>query len=72
MRETTIHWPDGGKYADISTCDKKLLAELAYLQYKPHTQYRDGSSKFQIPLSYVQLLFHPDRRDMEEHTTFYK
>ena len=72
MRETTIHWLAGGTYADIATCDKKLLAGLERLKCKPHATYRDGSGEFRIPLSYVQLLFHPDRRDMEEHTTFYK
>lgn len=56
MRETTIHWLDGGKYADISTCDKKLLAELAYLQYKPHTQYRDGSGEYRVPAEHIHFL----------------
>ena len=54
MRETTIHWMNDEKCADVSTCDPRLIAQIEGNGGKPIAQYRDGSREYRIPVELVQ------------------
>ena len=55
MRETTIHWMNDEKCADVSTCDPRLIAQIEGNDGKPIAQYRDGSREYRIPVEPVQI-----------------
>lgn len=55
MRETTIHWMNDEKCADVSTCDPRLIAQIEGNGGKPIAQYRDGSREYRIPVEPVQI-----------------
>ena len=55
MRETTIHWMNDEKCADVSTCDPRLIAQIEGNGGKPIAQYRDGSREYLIPVELVQI-----------------
>lgn len=55
MRETTIHWMNDEKCADVSTCDARLIAQIEGNDGKPIAQYRDGSREYRIPVELVQI-----------------
>ena len=55
MRETTIHWMNDEKCADVSTCDPRPIAQIEGNGGKPIAQYRDGSREYRIPVELVQI-----------------
>ena len=55
MIETTIHWMNDEKCADVSTCDPRLIAQIEGNGGKPIAQYRDGSREYRIPVELVQI-----------------
>lgn len=55
MRETTIHWMNDEKYADVSTCDPRLIAQIEGNGGKPLEKCRDGSKKYRIPAEYIHV-----------------
>ena len=55
MRETTIHWMNDEKCADVSTCDPRLIAQIEGNGGKPTAQYRDGGREYRIPVELVQI-----------------
>ena len=55
MGETTIHWMNDEKCADVSTCDPRLIAQIEGNGGKPIAQYRDGSREYRIPVELVQI-----------------
>lgn len=55
MRETTIHWMNDEKCADVSTCDPRLIAQIEGNGGKPIAQYRDGNREYRIPVELVQI-----------------
>lgn len=55
MRETTIHWMNDEKCADVSTCDQRMIAQIEGNGGKPIAQYRDGSREYRIPVELVQI-----------------
>ena len=55
MRETTIHWMNDEKCADVSTCDPRLIAQIEGNGGKPIAQYRDGIREYRIPVELVQI-----------------
>lgn len=55
MRETTIHWMNDEKCADVSTCDPRLIAQIEGNGGKPIAQYRDGRWEYRIPVELVQI-----------------
>lgn len=56
MRETTIHWMNDEKCADVSTCDPRLIVQIEGNGGKPIAQYRDGSREYRIPVELVQII----------------
>lgn len=55
MRETTIHWLNDEKCADVSTCDTRLIAQIEGNGGKPIAEYRDRSKEYRVPVELVQI-----------------
>ena len=55
MRETTIHWLNDEKYADVSTYDTRLIAQIEGNGGDLIAKYRRGRKEYRIPVELVQI-----------------